>query len=77
MNEVDGEMWPATRMRAAVVHGMISPSDGERAIDADAPAILQASSVRGLRKKLTNRNACSTRQMALQAHASFYEICGS
>jgi hypothetical protein len=64
-------------MRAAVVHGMISPSDRKRTIDADTPAILKVSCLQALPKKLTNRNVCNARQVALQAHASFYEICSS
>src|ERR1700722_10714269 len=64
-------------MRAAVVHGMISPSDGERFLHRDLSANPKASLFAGFREKRTVPNVCSVRQLALQAHAPWNKVCRS
>jgi hypothetical protein len=61
-------------MRAAVVHGMISPSDGERFINHDSPVIRKASLCEAFAKSGLV-GTCSVRQLALQAHASLNKVC--
>src|SRR5580704_7239357 len=61
-------------MRAAVVHGMISPSDGERFINHDSPVIRKDSLCEAF-AKTGLVGTCSVRQLALQAHASLNKVC--